>query len=70
MFNVDKHNDDDLIRIQDLASWFCWSQKTTYREYSRIGVPFVKIGGSLRFRVGSVRTFLAEREAQHRGNAA
>jgi predicted DNA-binding transcriptional regulator AlpA len=66
----DERSDSELIKIDELAEWFGWAVPTAYREYKRIGVPFLKIAGSLRFRVGAVRAWLEGRERTDTGNAA
>jgi len=66
----DERCNSELIKIDQLAEWFGWAGPTAYREYARIGVPFLKIGGSLRFRVGAVREWLAEQENQRTSGPA
>jgi excisionase family DNA binding protein len=57
--------DPDLITVDELADWLRWSRWTTYRSYERLGLPYLRVGGSVRFRVGSVRAWLVAQESSH-----
>jgi hypothetical protein len=59
-----------LRDINWLAAELGWSVKTAYREYRRIGVPFVFVGKSLRFLPASVRGWIASKEQIEGGTAA
>jgi excisionase family DNA binding protein len=51
----------DLFTLQELADELRISRFTLSREYRKLGIPFVKVGGSLRFPVGQVRDWLEAR---------
>jgi excisionase family DNA binding protein len=57
---------EQLLTIQGVAAMLCVSRPTVYTLMAREGLPYLKIGKSLRFSPSSVRTWLAEREIARR----
>lgn len=55
---------DPLLNVQQLADLLGLSRVTTYREYRRLGIPFLTVGGSVRFRRESVEEWIRAREAK------
>ena len=61
-------DDDELLTSQQLADW--WGVSIQWVEIGRVkayGSPFVKIGNLIRYRRGTARQYLLER--QHRSTA-
>lgn len=53
-----------LISVPELAELLGKSPGSIYRDYRKLRLPFVKIGGAVRFRRASVDEWLAKREAE------
>jgi excisionase family DNA binding protein len=62
--------DTELLKTDELAEWLRLSRWTVYRDYERLGIPHVRIGGSLRFSVKAVREWLEQQQQSDAGNAA
>ena len=57
---LDLRDDLDLLTTPELAALLKMSEKTV-RKLPDQGLPYVKIGASIRYRPGDVRAFLAKR---------
>ena len=56
---------EPLVTIDAVTKWFGVTRPTIYALMEREGLPYIKIGKSLRFSPPSVRTWLAEHEQRH-----
>ena len=67
---VRKPPPDRLMTIDDLAELLHQSRWTTYRNFKSMGVPYLKLNGSIRFKRASVEQFLADHERTGVGTSA
>lgn len=56
---------EPLITIEAITRWLGVTRPTIYALMERDGLPYIKIGKSLRFSPPSVRAWLAEHEHTH-----
>jgi excisionase family DNA binding protein len=57
--------DDQYLTIQELAEWVQCSEWWLYNVGTKtLGIPHVRLGKSIRFRVGAVREWLSAQESR------
>jgi excisionase family DNA binding protein len=53
-------NADELLTVAEVSAWLKKAPGTIYNLVSAGDIPFVKAGGSLRFRRGAIEAWLQE----------
>jgi excisionase family DNA binding protein len=61
--SLNDYSDDDLLTIPEAAQALRVSDWTLYRNKERMGIPTVRIKGSVRIRAGSLRAWIHDNEA-------
>jgi len=51
--------DGELLTLPDVARWLCLSRSSIYYLVERRRIPFIRVGGVLRFTRDDIRAFLA-----------
>ena len=57
-----RHDDDDVLTVDELVSWLRLSESTVLRLLSERAIPARKVGHQWRIRRGRVRDWLDGRE--------
>lgn len=59
-----EREDEQLWKIDDLAAYLNLSKVNAYAIYRRIGIPFTKVGGALRFQPSEVKRWVRSQAVQ------
>ena len=56
--------EDKLLRVSDACNLLSYSRATLYRLVQQKQIPFVRVGGTIRFRYRSLLEWMKDRETQ------
>jgi len=57
-------NTEELMTVDQVAALLGMSEKAIYNRVSRRAIPYIKLGGSLRFRRSDIERWIKENTVQ------